>query len=55
MPNAAFYREEARRCREKAAIRPAITAAKRLRGLAEEYDMLAAELEAANPPPPKFD
>ena len=50
MTDPAFYREEAERCRQMAALSPGLAAAKRWRALADEYLQLAlASDEPRNP------
>jgi hypothetical protein len=51
MANAAYYREEAERCRKLAAAGPDSVMALRWRQLAAEYDQLADALTASEPRP----
>ncbi len=50
-----YYREEARRCRVRAAREPNSGARVRLLQLASDYELLADELEEAKPSPALFD
>jgi hypothetical protein len=57
MTDPAFYREEAERCRQLAALSPGTAASKRWRALADEYLQLALASDervrnAAKPPGP---
>jgi hypothetical protein len=45
MTSAQYYREEARRCRERATLDPASPATARWRQLAAEYDELADSMD----------
>jgi hypothetical protein len=47
MANAAYYRDEAARCRKLAATSPDTEAAARWRSLASDYEQLADALESA--------
>jgi hypothetical protein len=52
MASAAYYREEAERCRKLAAASPDSVMAPRWRQLAAEYEQLADSLAAPDPRPP---
>jgi hypothetical protein len=51
MANAAYYRDEAERCRKLAASGPDSSMTARWRQLAAEYDQLADALRASEPRP----
>lgn len=51
LANAAYYREEAERCRKLAAAGPDSAMTTRWRQLAAEYDQLADALTASEPKP----
>jgi hypothetical protein len=52
MGDVAYYRGEARRCRNLAAAARDSDAKKRWSDLADDYEQLAAKLERRNRPPP---